>query len=74
MNISPDGSGLPLPDHAADIASRLDLSEQQRATLCAELSNALLPALHWAERGDLRAVEGIERVLAIVSAIRKRGA
>jgi hypothetical protein len=60
-----DGAGLPLRAHADALAAHLALSENQRATLVAELRNALVPALDDAERrGAEDAVKAIERVLA----------
>ena len=67
-----DGARLPLRAHADALAARLALSEDQRATLVAELRTALVPALDDAERrGAERAAKGIERVLALASALRR---
>jgi hypothetical protein len=68
-----DGAGLPLRAHAEALAAHLALDENQRATLVAELRNALVPALADAEkRGAERAAKAIERVLALASAIRRQ--
>jgi hypothetical protein len=68
-----DGAGLPLRAHADALAARLALDENQRATLVAELRNALVPALDDAERtGADGAAKAIERVLELTSAIRRR--
>lgn len=67
-----DGAGLPLRAHAESLAAHLTLDESQRATLVAELRNALVPALDDAERhGAERAAKAIERVLALADAIRR---
>lgn len=68
-----DGAGLPLRAHAATLAARLALSEDQRAVLLAELCNALVAALHDAEtHGAERAAKQITRVFALIDAIARR--
>lgn len=67
-----DGSGLSPEEHARRVADMLALSPDQAAILLAELRNALVPALGWAERGDRRAMRGIERALRLLAAIGDR--
>lgn len=68
-----DGAGLPLRAHAESLAAHLALDESQRATLVAELRNALVPALDDAEaHGAERAAKAIERVFALASAMRRQ--
>lgn len=64
-----DGSGLTPRESAERLAAVLALSPDAAQQLVAELRNALVPARHWAERGDVRASEGIRRVLLLAEAV-----
>ena len=60
-----DGAKLTVEQHAKALAEKLNLSDEQRAILCSELGNALVPAFSNAE--GLRAIlaaKQIERLLA----------
>jgi len=58
-----DGGGRPLADHVRDLAEKLQLSEEQRSLLVAEVRNALVPV-------HLRTPsKGVIRVLALMDAI-----
>lgn len=67
-----DGSGLSPEEHARRIATLLALSPEQAKILLAELRNVLVPALHWAGKGDKRAKNGIARALRLLTAIERR--
>ena len=67
-----DGSGLPPSEAAARLAAVLALSPEAAQQFVAELRNALVPARHWAERGDPRALDGIRRALLLVDAVATR--
>lgn len=67
-----DGSGLTPRESAERLAGVLALTPESAQQLVAELRNALVPARHWAERGDARAAEGIRRVLQLAEALDAR--
>jgi len=71
-NEAVDGAGLPLNEHVAEIAKRLNLTEDQTVILVSELRNALVPAAHYAKQNK-NALRGIDRVLALMDALAKHG-
>lgn len=71
-NEAVDGAGLPLDKHVAEIAKRLNLTEDQTVILVSELRNALVPAAHYAKQNK-NALRGIDRALALMGALAKHG-
>lgn len=72
-----DGAGLPLEAHAERIAAKLDLPSEAAVVLVSELRNALVPVRYLVETrraGEEQrdALRGVERVLALATAIAKR--
>lgn len=67
-----DGAGLLPEEHVREVARKLNLSHDQMVTVLAELRNALVPALHYAKLGRVKAAKGIERVLSLCTALEAR--